>query len=195
MTNRRRHPSCVRPERPAIDIGRRSPAFPVTPPYVRVRIRRFRDLSPMGPEFHDANRQWRLRRCRIPVGLHPIRLRTAQPKLIGWRMAIHEIRAATAHDHGSGLRPNRTTMPSADFCRAIKEPHGPSSRDFTTPGRPPEVSSTAFRTQPPNLQPVLLMDMRFAVIRPLAQHRMPQIRFLYIGSYVCSTLPSDPISR
>ena len=30
---------------PLIDIGRRSPAFPVTPPYVRVRIRRFGGLS------------------------------------------------------------------------------------------------------------------------------------------------------
>jgi hypothetical protein len=29
----------------AIDIGRPSLAFPVTPPYMRVRIRRFRDLS------------------------------------------------------------------------------------------------------------------------------------------------------
>jgi hypothetical protein len=28
-----------------IDIGRRSPAFPVTPPYMRVRIRRFGGLS------------------------------------------------------------------------------------------------------------------------------------------------------
>jgi len=28
-----------------IDIGKRSPAFPVTPPYVRVRIRRFGGLS------------------------------------------------------------------------------------------------------------------------------------------------------
>ncbi len=31
--------------RSRIDIGRRSPAFPVTPPYVRVRIRRFGGLS------------------------------------------------------------------------------------------------------------------------------------------------------
>jgi hypothetical protein len=28
-----------------MDIGKRSPAFPVTPPYVRVRIRRFGGLS------------------------------------------------------------------------------------------------------------------------------------------------------
>jgi hypothetical protein len=39
------------------------------------------------------------------------------------------------------------------------------------------------------------MDMGFAVIRPLARHRMPRIRFLFIGSCVCSTLPSDPASR
>jgi hypothetical protein len=38
------------------------------------------------------------------------------------------------------------------------------------------------------------MDMDFAVIGPLVPHRMPQIRFLYIGSYVCSTLLSDPPS-
>ena len=31
--------------RSQIDIGKRSPAFPVTPPYVRVRIRRFGGLS------------------------------------------------------------------------------------------------------------------------------------------------------
>ena len=39
------------------------------------------------------------------------------------------------------------------------------------------------------------MDMGFAVIGQLARYRMPQIRFLYIGSYVCSTLLSDPASR
>jgi hypothetical protein len=42
---------------------------------------------------------------------------------------------------------------------------------------------------------VPLMDMGFAVIRPLARHRMPLIRFLFIGSHVCSTLLSDPASR
>src|SRR5881296_648010 len=68
------------------------------------------------------------------------------------------------------------------------------SPDFRTNGRSPEVSSTAFRTQPPNLQPAPLMDMGFAIICPLARRRMPQIRFLYIGSHVCSTLLSDPPS-
>src|SRR5271165_1910895 len=65
----------------------------------------------------------------------------------------------------------------------------------STPCRSPEVSSTAFRTQPPDLQPVPLMDMDFVVSCQLVRHRMPQIRCLYIGSYVCSTLLSDPASR
>ena len=40
-----------------------------------------------------------------------------------------------------------------------------------------------------------LMDMDFAVTCQLVRHRMPQIRFLFIGSRVCSTLLSDPASR
>ena len=88
-----------------------------------------------------------------------------------------------------------TNMPSADFCRPVRTDHSFLSPVFRTSGRSPEVSSTAFRTQPPDLQPVPLMDMDFAVICPLVRHRMPQIRFLYIGSYVCSTLLSDASSR
>ena len=40
--------------RSEIDIGRLSPAFPVTPPYMRVRIRRFRDLSQKKPEVRST---------------------------------------------------------------------------------------------------------------------------------------------
>jgi hypothetical protein len=86
-------------------------------------------------------------------------------------------------------------MPSADFCCEIKAPYGTFSHDSATHSRSPEVISTAFRTQPPNLQPASLIDMGFTVIGQLARRRMPQIRFLYIGSYVCSTLPPDPASR
>src|SRR5216683_2195697 len=45
-----------------------------------------------------------------------------------------------------------------------------------------EVSSTAFDAQPPDLPPVPLMDMGFAIICSLARHRRPHIRFLFIGS-------------
>ena len=86
-------------------------------------------------------------------------------------------------------------MPSADFCAAIRLPLGSLSLKSETRRRPPEVSSTAFRAQPPDLQPAPLMDMDFAVTCPLVRRRMPPIRFLSIGSRVCSTLLSDPASR
>jgi len=86
-------------------------------------------------------------------------------------------------------------MPADDFYGAVKGPYDDFRHESVTRSRSPEVSSTAFRTQPSDLQPVPLMDMGFAVSCPLARHRMPLIRFLYIGSYVCSTLPSDPASR
>jgi hypothetical protein len=87
------------------------------------------------------------------------------------------------------------TLPAADFCRPVRRNRSLLSPDSGTNGRSPEVSSTAFRTQPADLQPVPLMDMGFAVTCPLARHRMPLIRFLYLGSPVCATLLPDPASR
>jgi hypothetical protein len=87
------------------------------------------------------------------------------------------------------------TLPAADFCRPVRIDRSTLSPVFETNGRSPEVSSTAFRTPRADLQPVPLMDMGFAVIRPFARHRMPLIRFLFTGSCVCSALLSDPASR
>ena len=70
----------------------------------------------------------------------------------------------------------------------------PSHVSVTCSGSP-EVSSTAFCAQPPNLRSAFLIDMGFAIICPLAPTLTPQIRFLYIGSRICSTLPSDSASR
>src|SRR5271167_5135756 len=69
------------------------------------------------------------------------------------------------------------------------------SHHSVTCRRSPEVSSTAFDTQPPDLPPVSLMDMGFAIVCLLARHRRPLIRFLFIGSRLCSTLLSGPASR
>ena len=140
-------------------------------------------------------RRWRLRRSQVSFGLHPIRPRQAPPKRIGWRMAIHESRALLPTITVRAFIRCRTTMPSADFCCEVKAPCDAPSHESATHNRPPEVSSTAFRTQPPDLQPAPLMDMGFAVIGQFVRRRMPLIRFLYIGSYVCSTLLSDPASR
>ena len=93
-------------------------------------------------------------------------------------------------------------------CCALRESSGESggrrrpvrigypilSPESRTNGRPPEVSSTAFSTQTPDLQPVHLMDgLRDHV--PARPAPLPLIRFLYIASYFCSTLLSDPASR
>src|ERR1700691_3655048 len=73
-------------------------------------------------------------------------------------------------------------MPAADFCHTLRVDRSTLSSDSGTCDRPPEVSSTAFNAQPPNLQPAPLMDMDFAVLCPLVRRRMPHIRFLSIGS-------------
>src|ERR1700720_2247597 len=85
-------------------------------------------------------------------------------------------------------------MPSADFCTAFRPP-----RDVLSPGgtrcRSLGVSPTAFIAHPPDLQPWPLMDMDFATSCPLVRPALPHIRFLFVGSRLCSTLPSDSPSR
>ena len=48
--------------------------------------------------------------------------------------------------------------------------------------RSPQLNSTAFDAQLPDLPPVPLMEMGFAVIGQLARHPRPHIRFWFIGS-------------
>jgi hypothetical protein len=80
-------------------------------------------------------------------------------------------------------------MPSADFCLRLP---GTSPRES---GRSLEVSSTAFLAHPPDLQSQPLMDKDFVVHGPLVRPVLPPIRFLFVESRVCSTLPSDGPSR
>ncbi len=64
-------------------------------------------------------------------------------------------------------------MPAADSCPAVRMNRSTLSHDSVTRGRSPEVSSTAFNAQPPDLPPAPLMDMGFAVLCPLARRRRP----------------------
>ena len=59
-------------------------------------------------------------------------------------------------------------MPSADFCPAVRLPFDRLS-PLRTQSRSPGVSSAAFRAQSPNLRFAPLMDMDFAVSRPLVR--------------------------
>ncbi len=69
----------------------------------------------------------------------------------------------------SGLPQASGTMPSADFCRGVRAPCDVLSHESVTRSRSPEVSSSPFRTQPPDLRFASLMEMGFAVIGPLAR--------------------------
>ena len=67
-----------------------------------------------------------------------------------------------------------STTPSADFCCAVKTPHDAFSHDSVTHSRSPVISPTTFHAQPPDLPPVLLMEVGFAISCSLALHRRPQ---------------------
>ena len=88
-----------------------------------------------------------------------------------------------------------STLPSADFCAPVRSSHDSLSPVSGTGRRSPRVSLTAFTAAPPDLQPWPLMDVDFAISRPLVRPRMPRIRFLFVRSRLCSTLPPDPASR
>ena len=60
-------------------------------------------------------------------------------------------------------------------------------------GVPVSVSLPAFEVQPSGLRLEPLMGLNFVVNSRLGRHRMPRIRFLFIGSRHCSKLPSDPL--
>ena len=66
-----------------------------------------------------------------------------------------------------------TTTPSADFCHAVRTPHAAPSHQFVTHSRSPVISSTAFYAQPPDLPPVPLMELDFAISGSLVRHRRP----------------------
>src|SRR5713226_9104569 len=64
-------------------------------------------------------------------------------------------------------------MPAADSRPTVKMDCSTLSHDSVTCGGSPEVNSTAFDAQPPDLPPVCLVEAGFAVICQLAPHRRP----------------------
>jgi len=57
------------------------------------------------------------------------------------------------------------------------------------------LADCAFDAQPPDLPPVDLMDMGFAIIGSLARHWQGSIRCLFVSSHLCFTLLSGLASR
>ena len=102
-----------KPGKCRIDIGRRSLAFPVTPPYVRVRIRRFDELLPCRTAQRLEGQRTAPPMVVAPLDefqcrLHPLPTRSSSTRrLIGWRTATHETPFPTTPSHRSGLRSSR----------------------------------------------------------------------------------------
>lgn len=61
------------------------------------------------------------------------------------------------------------TMLAADFYHTVRSAHASLSHESMTYGRSPEVSTTAFCAQPPDLRLTPLMDMDLAIIRSLVR--------------------------
>ena len=88
------------------------------------------------------------------------------------------------------------TMPSADFCTAVRSPYDDLSLVAETQRRSPEVRPTAFTARPPNLPPRVVDDCGLRDhLLALSGRVGLVIRFLSIGPRLCSTLSSDPTSR
>lgn len=88
---------------------------------------------------------------------------------------LHEIVALLASSSVQafdGALPS--TMPSADFCDAVRPPYGDLSPVTGTQRRPPEVRSTAFTARPPDLPPRPLMTVNFAIIGSLVRLGRPR---------------------
>src|SRR5215471_19871968 len=64
-------------------------------------------------------------------------------------------------------------MPSADSRSTVRLNRSTLSHGSVTCCGSPEVSSTAFRAQPPDLPPVLLVDTDFTINCSLVPHRRP----------------------
>jgi hypothetical protein len=86
-----------------------------------------------------------------------------------------EMHVSTLHFHRSVLRRiTPPTMPSADFCAAVRAPYGALSRVAGTQCRPPEVRPTAFPARPPDLPPRPLMVVDFAIHCSLVRPGRPR---------------------
>ena len=111
-----------------------------------------------------------LRRRRF--GLHPsFRCRGSAPAEI---LPLARARSPSTCLHRSGLRRIAPpTMPSADFCVAVRSPCDDLSPESGTQRRSPEVRSTAFAARPPDLPPRSLMAVDFAITCSLVRPGRP----------------------
>src|SRR6266852_1976070 len=86
-------------------------------------------------------------------------------------------------------------MPSADFCSAVKRPLGRLSRLADDTGQISRGKLNRLRCTTAGSTLCTLDGYGLRDTLPARPALAPRIRFLFIGSHLCSTLPSDPASR
>ena len=113
---------------------------------------------------------------RRRFGLHPLRRCPSSARPVFSAAWPVRDRRSTCLFHRSGLRRVApATMPSADFCAAVRIALRRTS--VPLPGqrrRPPEVRSIAFAARPPDLPPRPLMAVDFAVVSLLVRPGRPR---------------------
>src|ERR1700676_3436312 len=86
-------------------------------------------------------------------------------------------------------------MPSADFCSAVRRPLGRLSRLADDTGQISRGKLNRLRCTTAGSTLRALDGCGLRDTLPARPALAPPIRFLFIGSHLCSTLPSDPASR
>src|SRR5260370_7593768 len=86
-------------------------------------------------------------------------------------------------------------MPSASFCSAVRRPLGRLSRLADDTGQISRGKLNRLRCTTAGSTLCALDGYGLRDTLPACPALAPRIRFLFIGSPLCSTLPSDPASR
>src|SRR5260370_13063012 len=86
-------------------------------------------------------------------------------------------------------------MPSADFCSAVRRPRGRLSRLADDTGQISRGKLNRLRCTTAGSTLRVLDGYGLRDKSPARPTLAPRIRFLFIGSHLCSALPSDPASR
>jgi hypothetical protein len=86
-------------------------------------------------------------------------------------------------------------MPSADFCSAVRWPLGRLSRLADDTGQISRGKLNRLQCTTAGSTLCALDGYGLCDSLPARPALAPRIRFLFIGSHLCSTLPSDPASR
>src|SRR5688572_21616468 len=134
------------------------------------------------------------------LGLHPsFPVKGHLNRFTGFRIA-HKIKLLLTSPYRSGLQyPEVPTMPSADSWGAIKAIAGPSVRfgPLSSPDTPQASRGKfmSFRCTTAGFTPWAFDGYGLRDLMLTRPTEAPRIQFLFVGSHLCYTLPSDPISR